>query len=694
MSNLIRNTILQAQLNMCDKQYQKRIKDLTDPYSHHIREMESREGRAVRITGKKAQEWVLSPERFVLALRSGKRDEIPDRWFALCLGEGEYLLPPKKWHKYFKPDSEAGLAYGDEDIKDVKTKARYGAWFKPDYSPETLLSFFYFGSLIFLNGRLVRQSLAAYDPVFSNVQATAKQWVYDFVLFYTAYLESNHKSILHIPSILFHGEGSDWEPENAMRSEVVNEAAYWGYEEEYDYCKLAALNRKGDFGYIRKIEHNGRPYHLSAQKPEPNGRVSVVIPSKDNVDVLSNCIRSLYKETRYKPGFEVIVVDNGSNGANRVKIEKLREIYDFHYIYAPMEFNFSKMCNLGASRADGNYILFLNDDVEILHEDWMSLLAGQARIKNVGAVGAKLLYPGSDLVQHAGVTNLPVGPAHKLLKEHDWKGDYYYGRNVLPYNVIGVTAACLMVARDKFMEVGGFPEEIAISYNDVDLCFSLYEKGYRNVIRNDVVLYHHESISRGDDHISDEKWDRLLREKGVLYKRHPHLKGKDPYYNINLAGYKHKYFCSYLYPYEKRDCFSEPQEFKEEIEAEWHNECLTITLEHVKTERRLDILEEENAYLIEGWAYVLDMNNSRYDRTMLLHGADGTIYELELFDRYRQDVVDILPEQENVGISGFVCRIRKDALPKGRYKVALLYKDKCSRQRLYNECAKELVVED
>ncbi|MCH5279939.1 MAG: glycosyltransferase [Lachnospiraceae bacterium] len=693
MSNPIRNTILQAQLNKCNKRYEKLVESLTDPYSHFIREMEEKGNAAGQVSGKKAWEWLLSAESFARALESGKRDAIPNKWFALCLSEGEFLLPSKKWRKFLKSDSDAGMAYGDEDMKDTGSGARYGAWFKPDYSPDTLLSFFYFGSLVFLNGRLVRQSLAAYDPVFSGKEATPKQWIYDFILFFTTFLESNHKSILHIPEILFHGKGGEWEAEDPMKPEVVNEEAYWGYEPDYDWCKMAALNRKGDFGYIKKIEHCGRLYHVSAQKPEPKGRVSVIIPSKDNVDVLSVCITSIYKETRYKPGVEVIVVDNGSNGANRVKVERLRETYNFTYLYAPMEFNFSRMCNLGASRASGSYLLFLNDDVEILQQDWLTVLAGQARVKNVGAVGAKLLYPDSDLIQHVGVTNLPVGPAHKLLKEHDGERDYYYGRNVLPYNVIGVTGACLMVAKEKFLEAGGFTEDIPVSYNDVDLCFALFEKGYQNVVRNDVVLYHHESISRGDDYISDEKWDRLLTEKGVLYERHPLLKGKDPYYNINLAGYKHKYFCSYLYPYEKRDNFSVPRVYKEQIEPEWHNECLTITLEHVKTERKLDILEEENAYLIEGWAYVLNMDNSRYDRTMLLQGEDGTLYELDIFDRYRQDVVDILPEQTNVGISGFVCRIRKDALPSGNYKVALLYKDRCSRQRLYRECPQGLVVE-
>lgn len=170
------------------------------------------------------------------------------------------------------------------------------------------------------------------------------------------------------------------------------------------------------------------------------------------------------------------------------------------------------------------------------------------------------------------------------------------------------------------------------------------------------------------------------------------MKGKDPYYSPNLAGYKHKYFCSYLYPYEDRESFVEPEVWKEEIDPAWYNECLTITLEYIKTERRLDMQEEENAYLIEGWAYVLNMDNSRYDRTLLLQGENGTIYGFSLFDRYRQDVVDILPEQVNVGISGFVCRIHKDALPAGNYKVALLYKDRCSRQRLYRECQEKLVV--
>lgn len=668
MSNPLKKIIFDYQLNKCHKNYAQTTQYLSDPYALWIKENEA---------GK-------------------KRMTLSDNWFVLSLCDGEVVMPTTEYCALFEQDSEVGLIYADEDIMDAECHARYGAWFKPDYSPDTLLSFFYMGSVVFINRQLAKEAYASFAPALSEDVSSKRQKAYDFILYYTEFLEKKNKAVAHIPEVLFHGIGTEYHPEDPKKPEVVNKEAYWGYEAEYDDCKLAALKRRGIHARMKEIVHADTVYHIPEYLPysEANQapKVSIVIPSKDNVAVLENCIRSIREKTTY-PHYEIVLVDNGSNIENKIRLEKLQKQYEFAYIYEPMPFNFSKMCNMGVVQTTGEYILLLNDDMEILQPDWLDILVGQASVEGVGAVGAKLLYPNTDIIQHVGVTNLWVGPAHMLLKEHDASNDYYYGRNVLPYDMIGVTAACLLVSREKYVEVGSFCEEIAVSYNDVDFCFALHDYGYRNVIRNDVVLYHHESLSRGDDAMSEEKWDRLLHEKDIVYGRHPHLRRKDSYHNLNLAGTKPRYFCGYLYPHEVRNCYNTLAEFNKKICPEWYNNCLTITLEHAKLERKLDLHEEMDVYWIEGWAYVLNMDNSRYNKSLLLIDKDDKFVEVTFYDRYRPDVVDILPEQTNVALAGFSCRIKREDLHPGEYRVALLYKDRCSRQRLYKECDKKLVVE-
>ncbi|MBR1629507.1 MAG: glycosyltransferase, partial [Lachnospiraceae bacterium] len=209
--------------------------------------------------------------------------------------------------------------------------------------------------------------------------------------------------------------------------------------------------------------------------------------------------------------------------------------YGAKYVYEPKEFNFSQMCNRGAEETDGDFLLFLNDDIEICGEEWLSRLVGHAQLPHAGAVGCKLYYPGHTEIQHVGVLNLPIGPGHAFHHFTDADMVLYYGRNLLEYNFSAVTGACLMVDRQKFKEVGGFDESLPVAYNDVELCFKLIDAGYYNILRNDVVMIHHESVSRGYEDVSEEKIQRQMREMERLYELHPDWKGRDPFYNVNLT---------------------------------------------------------------------------------------------------------------------------------------------------------------
>ena len=708
MSRSVRQILFDYQLNKCHADHEKRLDRLSDPYGMWIAEIEEK--------GQSEKSYIKVPDGGADNTEDKKKiciTDCGDSWM-ITTGAGYAGMPYGRYEDYFSGHPDCALIYADEDMVDESRgdKGRFGPFMKPDYSPDTLLSFFYMGSQVFVQKEHFEKAFAMYCEALRDGKIGFAEWnvdlaliqgglktkaqmdrlicdrrsLYELILYFTEYISGHDLTVAHIPQILFHGSGSSWQAEDPKRPEAVNPNAYWGYTEEYDSCKINAMARRGILGKL--VEHGG--YSRPVFDVTGDHLISIVIPSKDHVDVLATCLRSIYDKTQ-GVRYEIIVVDNGSNDDNRGKIQKLQEVYPFSYLYHPMDFNFSAMCNLGVAQAKGDYILLLNDDMEILQSDWLSIMLGQALQTHVGAVGAKLLYPGTDRIQHAGITNLWVGPAHKLLKETD-SVDYYYGRNRLSYDMIGVTAACLLVAKDKYEQVGGFCEDIAVSYNDVDFCFSLYDHGYYNVIRNDVVLYHHESISRGDDALSESKWNRLLHEKDFVYERHPALNGKDPFYNPGLAGFKHKYFCSYLYPYEQRLAKNEIHQFRGQIKKEWYNNCLTVTIEHIRLERRLNLTDEVDVYWIEGWAYVLGMDNARYSCQLILTDENGSRFTVTPFERYRPDVVDILPEQNGVALAGFSARLRREDLHPGSYGVSVLFRDRCSRQRLFKECEEILTV--
>ncbi|MCI8946168.1 MAG: glycosyltransferase [Lachnospiraceae bacterium] len=582
---------------------------------------------------------------------------------------------------FFREHPWVRIAYGDEDCVDREGR-RYAPWFKPDWSPDTLESFSYFGHFFAVHRSLLEElDPDVWQPCLDDCDA-----------------EACHRLLLALTKKV---TDTAWIPANGEKKAIAS------IDKVLIHMKRERLDETEE-----AIEDQG-PAEGARMPAAPCGAVvSAVIPSKDNPGVLEVCISGLREKTALSvpvPGgdaggvwsgadsedlrLEIIVVDNGSSPENRAIIEEMARRYDFQYLYEPMPFNFSRMCNLGAERAAGSFLLLLNDDMEIIEPLWLLRLLERARLPHAGAVGAKLLYPDSDLIQHVGITNLKVGPAHKLLKMHDEKS-YYHGQNRHMYDMIGVTAACLLVEMRKYEEAGGLYEGMAVAYNDVDLCFALYELGYYNILRNDVVLFHHESLSRGDDNLSDEKWVRLLQEKEILYERHPSLRGYDPFYSRNLAGISNIYNADFMYEFEMGNCYVKVKPWKNPEPLQWKNECLIVNLEHGRLERKLELTDRDEVYWIEGWSYVLGMDNCRYRRSILLQGEKGGIYEAEVMSRYRKDVTAVLPGQVNVDLAGFVCRIPAGALPADTYTISMLAKDQCSNQKLYRKTDRSFTLRE
>lgn len=523
--------------------------------------------------------------------------------------------------------------YSDEDMISLDGKKRYSPFFKPDWSPDTFMSFMYTRNIAIYRKQILDSINIPNDEI--NEAA-----IYDLTLRFME-LSSNHR-VAHIPMVLYHKRHLP-DTDNTSMTEATKA------------IKESCLKRRGLDGYT-EYENDMKQYRVVYTNTS-NPLISIIIPSKDNVDLLKQCIDSLTQKTNYK-NYEIIIVDNGSNDDNKSLIQSYLSSKNAIYYYEPMAFNFSHMCNTGANLSHGDYLLFLNDDIEIFDGKWLDRMLGQASLEHVGAVGAKLYYPNSSIIQHSGVTNLVIGPAHLLIGYSDEK-PYYFGRNKLDYDYLCVTAACLLISKKKYEEVNGFEEELRIAYNDVDFCFKLYEKGYYNVLRNDAVLFHHESASRGLDDIDPQKQKRLSLERDLLYSKHPNLKGKDPFYSTNLTTNRPDYSCNTSGLVNGTNRL-----LGQFTPGLLHNAHMKYCVDSVE-------LREDNI-VIRGWFYYMGgliSNNSEY---RLLLQTDEHINMYNVTKHFRPDVSEVIGHSAiNVG---FECVIPQDQLNLdiNRYRIGFM----------------------
>ena len=536
--------------------------------------------------------------------------------------------------EYFIAHPECILVYGDEDEWNSNHTVRMNPWFKPDFSPDTLLSYFYYGNVVAVRAdALQRVNWKKSDDCLMNL--------YDMCL--QVSFPVNKGAIGHVQYVLYHADS------------------------------LKQLCAEDKYDALRK-EYAAEVYR---------DKISVVIPSKDHPEVLEVCLQSLVN-TGENENHEIVVVDNGSTPEKQKEYEKLKNKFGFNYIFEPMEFNFSRMCNLGAGAATGDVLLFLNDDIEALEDGWMSKMCAHVKKEHVGAVGAKLYYPNSKTIQHAGITNLRLGPVHKMQFLEDTRS-YYDGRNRFDSNVIAVTAACLMVRKEVFETCGGFSEDLAVAFNDVELCFRIYKNGYYNVQCNSAVLCHHESLSRGNDETT-EKQIRLQSERRKMYALHPDLYGVDPFYHpyMNTQILDTNFSYAYEYPAGESVDVCEPKVLKGGLQQEWYNECLLISMEYAAD---LTAWVEHpdskgNELYFQGYQFVIGSDNACFRRSVLLKNVDNEeVWEIPCGENFRPDLNVNVPEG-NVSLCGFALVIEKSSLPAGKYQVGCMATSLVGRQRL------------
>lgn len=448
---------------------------------------------------------------------------------ALELATGEYvllldhddLLTPNclfEVVKHINEHPEDKLIYSDEDKVD-SMGVHSSPFFKPDWSPDKFLAINYISHVVVIERKLVEQ-VGGFRLGFEGSQD------YDLLL----RVSEATQHIGHIPKVLY-----NW------RVHSLSVASEEGDAKPYAYiaAKKAleeALVRRGTPGEVQFQSIRGSyriKYHISSY-----GKVSILIPTKDAVQMLKNTIDSIFSLTAY-PNYEVVVLNNNSRTPEFFELmdEYVKQHGDrFKCVEASFPFNFSKLMNLGVANSDGEYVLLLNNDVEILQKDWINTMVSYAQHEKNGAIGVKLLYP-DDTIQHAGTV---IGLGDIRCAGHVFVGFYkdspgYYNYLQSVDNNAAVTAACLMVRRNVYEEVGGMEEALEVEYNDVDFCLRILDKGYFNLYVPDVVLYHYESATRGHPQQTKESYERHVREVAFFQQKWKKYIERDPYYNPNLS---------------------------------------------------------------------------------------------------------------------------------------------------------------
>ncbi|NJO42794.1 MAG: glycosyltransferase family 2 protein [Cyanobacteria bacterium RU_5_0] len=424
---------------------------------------------------------------------------------------------------------EADMIYSDEDKLNSQGD-RVEPFFKPDWCPDSFLSRMYTCHLGVYRRQLIDR-LGGFRVGYEGSQD------HDLVLRLTEFTDR----VFHIPKVLYH-----WRIHAASTASSFNAKSY-----VVDAAKRAiadAVERRGE--KVKAIDSNDNfpgiyivRYQITDYK-----RVSIIIPTHNLSQILEACLRSIFDKTTY-PNYEVILIDNGSD-----EIETLQVIQNWQTIEPKrfrcypfnIPFNYAKLNNFAVTQAQGDYLLFLNNDVAVITSDWLEAMVEQVQRKAIGAVGSLLLYP-DDTVQHAGVILGVGGVANHSHRHFPIGHPGYVGQLAAINNYSAITGACLMCRREVFEQVGGFDEHFAVAYNDVDLCLKMKQHGYHNVYLPHVMLYHHESKSRGYED-TPEKQHRFGQEVDRLQQKWGTLLEHDPCYNLNLSREKGDYCLAIDHP--------------------------------------------------------------------------------------------------------------------------------------------------
>jgi GT2 family glycosyltransferase/uncharacterized protein YbaR (Trm112 family)/SAM-dependent methyltransferase len=402
------------------------------------------------------------------------------------------------------------VIYSDHDILEADGR-RSEPRLKPSWSPDLLRSYMYWGHIKCYRKALV-QELGGLRAEFRGAED------YDLAL----RVSEKTDRIVHLPQVLYH-----WRRHEQSTSSGGNQKEYSIHSGVTAISQhLARSAIQADVAWPDRSRQAGIGlFQLEFHYPS-YPKVAVIIPTRDRLDLLSRCISSLEKITDY-PAIEVIIADNGSKEPETLEYFRTTP---HRVIPLPMEgqFNFSAIINAATQEAQADYLLFLNNDTEIVAADWLRRMVGFARLPGVGAVGAKLLYP-DGRIQHLGVVMGHEGLTGHYFQGEPNDGDFgYQGYKYAVRNVAAVTAACMLTPRALFMQMGGLDQtDLQVAWNDVDYCLRLLQQGYRIVVDPDAVLLHHEGASRGEA--------KNEREVALMLRKWRAVIESDPYYHRGFA---------------------------------------------------------------------------------------------------------------------------------------------------------------
>lgn len=411
-----------------------------------------------------------------------------------------------------KPDLD--MIYSDEDTIDEQGN-RFNPYFKSDWNPDLFRGQNMVNHLCVYRTELVR-SIGGFRKGFEGSQ----DW--DLALRISECISP--ANIYHIPHILYH-----WR--------AVTGSTALGHDEK-SYTKQASikvlsehLERTGQKGSVIPTEDGY--FRIRYNIPDPKPLVSIIIPTRNGLSLLHKCIDSILAKTMY-PNYEILVIENQSDDPDTLNyLESLDSEGTVKLIHYNYPFNYSAIHNYAVRSAKGDYLCLMNNDIEIISEDWMDEMLGHAGREEIGAVGAMLYFP-NNTIQHAGVLLGLGGIAGHLYTNHPRGTRGYRYRATLAQNLSAVTAACLILKKEIYEEVGGMDENLPVAFNDVDFCLKIMSHGYYNLWTPFAELYHHESATRGRDDTQDKK-RQFEYDCDYLKSRWSQLIKYDPFYNPNLA---------------------------------------------------------------------------------------------------------------------------------------------------------------
>jgi glycosyltransferase involved in cell wall biosynthesis len=413
---------------------------------------------------------------------------------------------------------DARMIYSDEDKTD-KTGNRLDPYFKSDWNPDLFYSHNLFCHLGVYEVALVRQ-VGGFRQGFEGAQD------YDLALRCIEQVQSSQ--IHHIPRVLYqwrvHAESTALSADTKPYAMIAGERAINEH--------FARTGVKGS------AKLTGHGYQVSYELPTILPLVSIIIPTRNGLNLLKQCIDSLLAKTTY-PNFEILIIDNGSDDTATLSYlidlaASPKNGKNISIIRDDSPFNYSQLNNRAVAQAKGEVVALLNNDIEVITPNWLSEMVSHALRAGVGAVGAKLWYP-DDTLQHGGVVLGIGGVAAHVFPKFTRDSLGYFNRAVLIQNYSAVTAACLVVRKSIYLQVGGLNEtDLAVAFNDVDFCIRIREAGYRNIWTPVAELYHHESATRGyEDTV--EKQARFMAEVNYMKKTWGELLNNDPAYSLNLS---------------------------------------------------------------------------------------------------------------------------------------------------------------